>query len=256
MTGPMVRYERSGRVGVLTLANPPLNIITAGVRDDLAHCLDQIQRDPEVRAVVLTGDGTEAFCAGADLREEEALDATTVRGWLDADRMVYDGVQKLAVPVVAAINGHCMGGGLELALACDIRVAAEDAKLRGPGVRIGLVVNTARLTWLLGPAVAKELLLTGRTFDGREAYRLGVVSSAVPRDQVVNEAMGWAQQIADRAPLAVARTKHAIERAADLAFDSALECELDHYAELVLTRDHKEALAAFFQRREPIFRAE
>jgi enoyl-CoA hydratase len=249
----LVGYAREGAVGVLTLANPPLNIITAAVRNEFLACLRQIRVDEALRVLILTGAGERAFCAGADLREEEALDAGTVRGFLEEDRAVYDSVEQLEIPVIAAVNGHCMGGGLELALACDISVAAEEAKLRGAGVRVGLVASTARLTRLAGPAVAKDLLLTGRTFDGREALRLGLASAAVPRERLLDEARAWAAQIAARAPLAVRHTKRAIEEAADLPFAASLDRELDHFAELALTEDHKAALAAFFRREEPVF---
>jgi enoyl-CoA hydratase len=249
----LVGYAREGGVGVLTLANPPLNIITAPLRDEFLACLRRVRADEALRVLILTGAGERAFCAGADLREEEALDAGTVRGFLEEDRAVYDSVEQLEIPVIAAVNGHCMGGGLELALACDIRVAAEDAKLRGAGVRVGLVASTARLTRLAGPATAKDLLLTGRTFDGREALRLGLASAAVPRARLMDEARGWAAQIAARAPLAVRHTKQAIAEATDLPFAAGLDRELDHFAELALTEDHKAALAAFFRREEPVF---
>jgi enoyl-CoA hydratase len=249
----LVTYERDGAIGTLTLCHPPLNIITAAVRDEFLTCLERIRGDAALRALILTGGGERAFCAGADLREEEALDAGTVRRFLEEDRAVYDSVEQLAIPVIAAVNGHCMGGGLELALACDIRVAAEDAKLRGAGVRVGLVASTARLTRLAGPAIAKDLLLTGRTFDGREALRLGLASAAMPLDRLMDEARAWAGQIAARAPLAVRHTKRAIEEAADLPFPDGLDRELDHFAELAVTEDHKAALAAFFRREEPVF---
>ena len=142
--------------------------------------------------------------------------------------MVYDSVRKAGVPVIAAINGHCMGGGLELALACDIRVAAEDAKLRGAGVRDRSGGQHSPATRLAGPAVAKELLLTGRTFDGREALRSGPRQRCRATGPADGRGTGWAGQIAARAPLAVRRTKRAIRRRADLPFAMRLDRELDH----------------------------
>jgi enoyl-CoA hydratase/carnithine racemase len=162
-------------------------------------------------------------------------------------------VQRLPFPVTAAVNGHCMGGGFELALDCDIRVAAEQARFRGADVRVGLIASTARLTHLLGPAVAKDVLLTGRTFDGSEALRLGVVSAAVPLAQLLDEARRRASMIASRAPLAVRRTKLAIDAALDLSFADTLSQELDYFAEPSGTEDHNAAVAAFFRRQEPEF---
>src|SRR5690606_41027450 len=117
----------------------------------------------------------------------------------------------LSVPVIAAVNGHCMGGGLEVALSCDLRITADDAKHRAAGVTVGLVVSTTRMTRLVGMAAAKDVLLTGRTFDGNEAFRLGLASAAVPRSETKAAAMHWAQEIASRAPLAVRRSKQAIQ---------------------------------------------
>ncbi|WP_153394480.1 enoyl-CoA hydratase/isomerase family protein [Ornithinicoccus halotolerans] len=251
-----VHMERDGHVAVLSLDNPPLNIMTAQMRAPFLAALDEVRRDSQVRAVVLTGRGDRAFCAGADLNEEADLTPETVRAFLDEDCAIYDGVAELPVPVVAAINGHCMGGGLELALSCDLRVVAEDAKLCGAGVKVGLVVSTTRMTRLVGPAVAKDLLLTGRTFLGDEAVRLGLATSSTPRSQVLSSAVKLGQLIARRAPLAVRRTKQAIDEAAELPFAEAMSRELDHFAELSETNDHKHAIAAFFDRQPPSFTGE
>lgn len=252
MTAELVRYERHGAVAMLSLCNPPLNVITADVRVAFARTLQEIRDLDEVRALVLTGDGDRSFCAGADLKEEEGLSPATVRSFLDEDRLVYDAVSEFPVPVVAAINGHCMGGGFELALACDLRIAHADAKLCAVGVKMGLVVSTTRLTQLVGPAVSSDIILTARTFTGAEAEQLRIVTRAVPGDAKV-EALAWAQTIADRAPMAVRRAKRAIGEAADLPYEEAFSRELDHFAALSATRDHKEAIAAFFDRRPPIF---
>lgn len=249
-----VHVERDGDVAVLTVDNPPLNIVTSEVRGRLAAALTELGSDAAVRCVVLTGAGGRSFCAGADLGEEADLTPETVRQFLDDDGEIFDGLEALPVPVIAAINGHCMGGGLELALSCDIRIVADDAKLCGAGVKVGLVVSTTRLTRLAGPATAKDVLLTGRTFSGAEAVRLGLASASVPRPDVLAEARSWARRIATRAPLAVRRTKTAIHEAADLPFTEAIGREFDHFAALSATEDHKHAIAAFFAREQPLFR--
>lgn len=240
-------------VATIVLDNPPLNIISAQMRPELVKAFEQVADDPQVRCVVLTGAGDRAFCAGADLGEEAELTAETVRQFIDADAELFERVENCPVPVIAAINGHCMGGGLELALSCDIRITADDARFCGAGVKVGLVVSTARLTRLVGFAAAKEVLLTGRTFEGRHADKLNLASAAVPRDQVRTEAQAWAREIASRAPLAVKRTKQAIHEAAALDFDEALSREFDHFAYLSTTEDHKHAIEAFFRREQPVF---
>lgn len=248
-----IRVERQGAVTIVYLDNPPLNIITATMRPQLLAALDEADADPSVRAVILTGHGDRAFCAGADLNEEAVLTPETVRQFLDDDCALFDRLESLRVPVIAAINGHCMGGGLELALSCDIRITADDAKHVGAGVKVGLVVSTTRITRLVGAAVAKDVLLTGRTFTGDDAFRLGLASASVPRARVLEVAMEWAQEIATRAPLAVNRTKISIAEAAELPFEEAMGRELDHFSALSASEDHKHAIEAFFERRQPTF---
>ena len=248
-----VHLTRDGHVAILTLDNPPLNIITAQMRPQIMQALQDAVEDETVRCLVLTGAGDRAFCAGADLGEEADLTPETVRQFLDDDCAIFDGLEDLPIPVIAAVNGHCMGGGLEVALSCDIRIVADDAKHCGAGVKVGLVVSTTRITRLAGPAVAKDVLLTGRTFLGSEAFRLGLASAAVPRPAVLDHALEWAREIASRAPLAVRRTKTAIHEAAELPFADAMSRELDHFADLSATEDHKHAIATFFAREEPQF---
>lgn len=248
-----VKLERFDHVAVLSLVNPPLNVITAEVRTAYMDAVEEIRGDSSIRVLVLTGDGDRAFCAGADLREEQGLDRDTVRRFLEDDRAVYAAMQELPIPVIAAVNGACMGGGFELALACDLRIASTAARFRGAGVRVGLIASTARLTKMFGSAVAKDILLTGRTFDGNEAYRLGLASAVTEPEDLQDEAMKWARMIASRAPLSVRRAKAAIDNATDLSFEEALSEELDHFADLIETDDHKAALDAFFNRKEPEF---
>ncbi|MEX1078007.1 MAG: enoyl-CoA hydratase/isomerase family protein [Homoserinimonas sp.] len=248
-----IRVERDGPVAIIYMDNPPLNIITGTMRPHFMAALDAADADESVRCVILTGNGDRAFCAGADLNEEAELTPETVRQFLDDDCEIFDRLESLSIPVIAAINGHCMGGGLEVALSCDIRITADDAKHCGAGVKVGLVVSTTRITRLVGPAVAKDVLLTGRTFDGTEALRLGLASAAVPRPQVLETALAWAHEIGSRAPLAVTRTKKAVHEAASLPFEEAMSLELDHFAALSATEDHKHAIASFFARETPQF---
>jgi enoyl-CoA hydratase len=242
MSPEPVRLDHNGPVAILTITNPPLNLVDAEVLEGLTAALDRIEAACDVRAVVLTGDGRRAFCAGFDLGEMRDGSGAAEA---EADQRLYDAVQALRVPVVAAIAGHCIGGGLELALACDIRIAAHDATLCAAGVKIGLVVSTARLGSWISPAVANDLALTGRTIDGREAERLNVVSRAVESTEVLSEAMAWAAMIAERAPLAVSAAKRAIRATVQHGFDHALSREVAASTELTQSEDHKRAVAAF-----------
>lgn len=250
---PSVDVQIDEHVATLTFDNPPLNIITAPLRPLFVNALREIAADDDVRCVILTGAGDRSFCAGADLGEEADLTPQTVRQFIEDDAELFDLVEDFPVPVIAAVKGHCMGGGFELALSCDLRVVSETAKHCGPGVKVGLVVSTTRLTRLVGPAIAKDLLLTGRTFTGREAKELGVATTAVPQADVMDAARELARTIAGRAPLAVRRTKQAIGEAASLDYREAMDREFDHFAALSATRDHKHAIEAFFERVEPRF---
>lgn len=253
MTESHLTKQIENHVAILTIDNPPLNIITEPVREEMNAALDTIQADTNVRVLIVTGAGNRAFCAGADLNEEAELTAATVRAFIEADARIFDRLEEFPVPTIAAINGHCMGGGLELALSCDLRVAADDAKHRGAGVTMGLVVSTTRITKIAGPSVAKDLLLTGRTFLGTESHRLGLANYVVPRHQVLTRAIELAESIAEQAPMAVRRTKTSIHEAMELPFNEALQREYDHFAELSQTRDHKHAIEAFFRKERPIF---
>jgi enoyl-CoA hydratase len=251
----LVDYRRDGEVGLVTIRNPPMNVLTAEVRAGLADALAAVRSDSGLRALILTGAGDRAFCAGADLREEGELTPETLRRFLVEDRETYDALEAVSVPVIAAVNGYCFGGGLELALACDIRVAAEGARFCAPGARIGLVANTARLTRLLGPGRAKELVLTARVLSAAEAERAGMVSDVVPSEHLMEAAGRLAEMIAANAPLAVAAAKRVIA-ASSGEFQKALRLELEAFAEMTATRDHKIAVEAFFAKQKPVFRGE
>lgn len=253
MTSALVQHKRDGELAVLAICNPPMNILTAAVRRDISSALETISRDKSVRAIVLTGEGSRAFCGGADLNEEESLTPQTVRAFLDEDRRTYDEIEAFPVPVIAAVNGYCIGGGLDLALACDIRIAAASARFCAPGAKIGLVANTARLTRLLGPARAKELVLTARMVGAAEAERSGLVSSVVPDEELMEEATRWGHLIGANAPLAVASAKQVITRSSTVEFEAALSDELDAFAEMSQTTDHKTAVKAFFAKQPAKF---
>jgi len=249
-----VRVAIDGGVGTLTLQAPPLNLLGDAVRAAMLAAIAEV-RGAGARALVVTGSGR-AFCAGADLRDEARLTPSDVRAFLDADEAVFTALVDFPGASIAAINGYAYGGGLELALACDIRVAGRSARLAGVGVKIGLTVSTARLTRLAGEAVALDLLLTGRTVDAAEAHALGLVSAVVEDEALGAEARRWADVVASRAPLSVRANKVGLRHCARLPLADAVTYERSEWARLQRTRDHREALEAFFAKRTPVFTGE
>jgi enoyl-CoA hydratase len=243
-----------GFIATVTLDAPPLNLLGNPMRKALLEALADF-RARGVRAVVLTGAGR-AFCAGADLRDEATLTPADVQAFLDADEAVFTALAEFPGATIAAVNGYAYGGGFELALACDIRIASRTAALAGVGVRIGLAVSTARLARLAGEAVALDLLLTGRTVTGDEALALGLVSAAVAPDALGAEARRWAEVVASRAPLSVRANKVGLRHCARLPIVEAVTYERGEWARLQRTRDHKEALEALFAKRPPVFRGQ
>jgi enoyl-CoA hydratase len=247
-----VRAHVDGLVGTVIIDNPPLNVMGSAVRAQIIDAVADF-RARGVRAIVVTGAGTRAFCAGADLNEERALTPATVQAFLDADEVLFSALEDYPGGVIAAVNGHAYGGGFELALSCDIRIAAASARLAGVGITIGLAVSTARLPRLVGEAVAKDLLLTGRAVSAGDALALGLVSAVVPDDTLMSEAKTWADTIASRAPLSVRANKVGLRHCARLPLDEAVAYERGEWARLQRTRDHVEALHAFFEKRTPNF---
>ena len=255
MSGPPVRLEVAGRVATVTLDRPAaLNAISTDLAVALAGALEPLATDPAVGAVVLTGAGERAFCAGADLRERGGFDD---HGWLvqrEAFRRGFAALRRCPLPTVAAVFGFALGGGAELALACDLVVAADDAVFGLPEVRLGLVPaggGTQLLVRRVGRSAAKDLVLTGRRVDAAEAHRLGLADRLVPRAELGGAAAALAAEIAGNAPTAVRLAKWALDLGADLAVEAALEVEDQAWRRAVFSDDRREGIAAFLERRPP-----
>jgi enoyl-CoA hydratase len=240
-----------GAIGTLTLDAPPLNLLSDALRAALLEALDEFKAR-RLRAVIVRSGGR-AFCAGADLRDEVKLTPEQVQAFLDADEAVFSALADFPGATIAAVNGYAYGGGFELALACDIRLAARTAKLAGVGVSIGLTVSTARLARVAGEGVALDLLLTGRAVTAEEAFALGLVSAVAEPEALGAEARRWAEVVASRAPLSVRANKVGLRHCARLPIVDAVTYERSEWARLQRTRDHKEALEAFFAKRPPVF---
>jgi enoyl-CoA hydratase/carnithine racemase len=251
----LVRVEVAGWVATVTLDRPEaLNAISTELAIALAEAVEPLATDPAVRAVVLTGAGERAFCVGADLKQRAGFDD---HGWFvqrEAFRRGFAAVRRCPLPTVAAVSGFALGGGTELALACDLVVAADDASFGLPEVRLGLVPaggGTQLLVRRVGRSVAKDLVLTGRRVPASEAHRLGLVDRVVPRGEVLAAATALAAEIAANAPTAVRMAKWALDLGADLALEAAMEVEDEAWRRAVLSDDRREGIAAWVEKREP-----
>ena len=252
-----LRVEVDGPVATLTLDRPDsLNALTVPVKVALREALESLAADRSVRAVILTGAGR-AFCAGQDLAEREQPDAAPLEVEVrERYNPIIRALRSMGQPVIAAVNGVAAGAGASLAFACDIRLAAEDARFVLAFGRIGLVPDSGA-TWflprLVGPAKAAELALIGDPVDAAEALRLGLVSRVVPGDRLMAEARALADRLAAGAPLALSLTKGALQRSLTIDLDEALEGEAKLQGIAGASADHAEGLAAFREKRPPRF---
>jgi enoyl-CoA hydratase/carnithine racemase len=248
-----------GRVARLTLVNPPLNLVTRELLGDLAVALDVLAAaDPgDVRAVVVTGTGERAFSAGSHVGEFEAQRGPDGRARHELESGVARRLAELPMPTIAAIEGNALGGGLELALCCDLRIASEQARLGLPEVRLAVTPGaggTQRLPRVVGAARARELILTGRVLTAAEAECIGLVSEVVPAGAAVARAMAIGEEIAMRGPLAVREAKRLIGLATEVDLEAGLAAELDASDRIFASDDMLEGARSFFAKREPDYR--
>jgi enoyl-CoA hydratase len=243
-------------LAVITLDRPTvLNALRSQLLDELSTALRDLERDDRVRAIVVTGSGEKAFAAGADIAELNALaSAGSGAGKARTGQALTRQIERLSKPVVMAVNGFALGGGCELAMAGDVRVASENAKFGQPEVNLGLIPGyggSQRLTRLAGKGMAMHLCLTGEIIDAQEALRIGLVTRVVPAGDLLNEAKRVATLIASKAPLAIAACKRVINNGAHLSIDDGLELEALEFGTLVDTEDIKEGTNAFLEKRKP-----
>jgi len=248
-----------GRIAHLELVNPPLNLVTRPLLEELDAALATLEAcDPgEVRVVVLTGSGERAFSAGSHVGEFEAQRAPGGRERLELEERVSQRLADLPMPTIAALEAAALGGGLELALACDIRIASARARLGLPEVHLAVTPGaggTQRLPRIVGPARAKELILAGRIIEADEAERIGLVNRVVPAGEARAAADALAAEIAARGPLAVREAKRLIDAAMDLDLDAGLAAELDASERIFASEDMLEGARAFLGKRDPEYR--
>jgi enoyl-CoA hydratase len=252
-----IEYGKEGRIGIITLNRPErMNVIGQEFLNDLDAALKDIEMDDDLGALVITGAGN-VFAAGADIKEIRSLD-----GVVSAHKFVarvqhsFNRVEELEKPVIAAVNGLALGGGCELALVCDIRVAAETASFGLPEIKLGVLPGaggTQRLPRLVGVGRAKELLYSGESIDAQEAFRIGLVNKVVAADSLRETALEMAGRLAARAPVALRLIKSAVNRGINMELQSALAYESRCFEMLFTTRDQKEGMQAFVEKRKPEF---
>jgi enoyl-CoA hydratase/carnithine racemase len=233
------------------------NAISRAMLKELEEGVARVSSGHDVRAVVLTGAGDKAFCAGADLKERGTMSEPEVRAFLEGLRRTLRAIERSDCVFIAALNGAALGGGTELALTCDLRVAAPAAELGLTEVKLGIIPGgggTQRLTRLVGPGRAKDLILTGRRLNAAEAFSIGLVNRLAPEGHLLDTAYSLAESIVDNAPLAVATAKHAVDEGLSLELDDALALELRHYEKVLATEDRLEGLRAFAEKRKPVYK--
>jgi enoyl-CoA hydratase len=251
-------FDVTGGLARVTINRPDkLNALNGAVLRDLGEAADAVARDVGIRAVILTGAGSKAFVAGADIAELTTQGPMDGKARAQAGQAIFRAFEHLNKPVIAAVNGFALGGGCELAMACDLLVAADDAVFGQPEIKLGVIPGaggTQRLTRALGKARAMEVILTGRNVPAREAEVHGLVTQLVPREATVPAALELAARIAAMPPLAVMAAKEAVNRAFELSLEAGLEFERRNFFLLFGSDDQREGMAAFLEKRTPDFK--
>ena len=255
-----ILVETEGFLGIVTINRPKvLNALNLDTLKELDEAMAGLEAAPSVRAVILTGAGDKAFVAGADISHMQSLNPLEARNFARTGQRVMSRIENLSKPVIAAINGFALGGGCELSMACDIRVASEKAKFGQPEVNLGIMAGfggTQRLTRLVNPGVAKEMLMTADMYDAQAALKMGLVNHVVPAGELLEFCKNMAGRIAAKGPVAVRLSKEAVNRGLEMDMEKALALEADLFAITFTTADKAEGISAFLGKTRPDFKGE
>jgi enoyl-CoA hydratase len=257
MTYRNLLFEKEDSIGLLTINRPQvLNALNRATMTEISQVVGKIATDPEVAVLIITGAGEKSFVAGADISEMRTLSALEGRAWSKFSQATFNALENLPQPVIAAVNGYALGGGCELAMSCDIRIASEKAKFGQPEVLLGVIAafaGTQRLPRLVGKGRAKELLFTGDQIDAAEAYRIGLVNKVVPAGELLMAAKALAEKIISRGPVAVQLCKAAVNEGLDMDLESGQAYEAEVFGLCFATADQKEGMNAFVEKRPAKF---
>jgi enoyl-CoA hydratase len=249
-----LKVEKKEGVGRIILSNPDaMNVVGTAALKALGEALGDLQKDSRIRVAIITGE--KHFCAGADIKEMKEKKQEEAEAFARLGHEICDSIEKMEKPVIAAVCGYALGGGCEIALACDLRLASEDARFGQPEVNLGLIPGfggTQRLTRLLGIGRSKELIMTGRIINAAEAQSMGMVNGLVKNDELFNKAYETAAMLAQKSPLALAESKKLINATQDMK--GGFENEIASFSRCFETEDHIEGLKAFLNKRRPEFR--
>ncbi|HEY6953380.1 MAG TPA: enoyl-CoA hydratase-related protein [Bacteroidota bacterium] len=251
-------YEAKNRIGYVTINRPDkLNALNAKAKSELHELFESIRKDESIDIVILTGAGEKAFVAGTDIKELTELDTESGKAFSQKGQAVFDAIENLGKPVIAAVNGYALGGGCELALACNIRIAAENAKFGQPEVNLGIIPGyggTQRLARLVGKGKAMELILTGDQIDAPEALRIGLVNKVVPQNDLKNTAETIAQKILGKGQFAVRLALKAVNMTHETNLTDGQALEASLFGLCCGSEDFKEGTKAFLEKRRPEFK--
>lgn len=252
-----IRYEKNGGIAIIVINRPEaLNALNSTVIGELEQVIGQVEQDEELAALIITGEGR-SFVAGADIAQQQPLDLTGGRKWGQRGSALMRRIEKLEIPTIAAVNGFALGGGCELALACDIILASEKAKFGQPEVGLGITPGfsgTQRLPRRIGVAKAKELIFSGKMIRADEAREIGLVNAVYAPEELMGGAMEMARSFAANAPIAVRYAKVCIDRGMQMDIDDGIALENELFAMCFATEDQKEGMSAFLEKREKHFR--
>jgi len=260
MASHNVVLRREGPVVIVTLNRPDkMNALNKEILEEFKKLIDVLETDRTARAIVLTATGDKAFCVGADLKERQGMNEKDVLLRLEMVRALYLRWERLMIPSIAALNGAALGGGLELALVCDLRLAADHIQVGLPETELAIIPGnggTQRLSRTIGMSRAMEMVLLAKRLSALEAHHWGVVNKVVPLAQLMKEAMAWAHKISEAGPLAIQQAKKAIQRGREKSWEEALQWEVECYKPCLYSKDRLEGLKAFTEKRKPVYQGE
>jgi enoyl-CoA hydratase len=251
-------YEKSEGIATITLNRPEaLNAWSKELAQEFLNAIDDARKDENVKVVIITGAGEKAFSAGADIKAMKGMTALKARELSQMGYEICNAIESIEKPVIAAINGYALGGGMEVSMACDFRIASEKARMGQTEINIGLIPGwggTQRLTRLVGKAKAKELVFTGKIIDANTALQLGLVNKVVPAEEFMTIVRQFAKELAGKAPVALKVAKSLIDMGADIDLKAALALEREGFGVVASSEDLQEGVSAFIEKRKPVWK--